>query len=69
MRRLTGTHVYSYVKCPRLAALDLHTERRERRAPHPWEEFAARRGRDFETVSVAGLDAVAPRYPERDFEA
>jgi uncharacterized protein len=69
MRRLTGTHVYSYVKCPRLAALDLHTPRSERRAPHAWEEFAARRGRDFETVYVAGLDAVAPAYPERDFDA
>ncbi len=69
MRRLTGTHVYSYVKCPRLAALDLHVPRSERRDPHPWEEFAARRGRDFEAVYVAGLDAVAPAYPERDFEA
>ena len=27
MRRLTGTHVYSYVKCSRLAALDLHLPR------------------------------------------
>jgi len=69
MRRLTGTHVYSYVKCPRLAALDLHLARSERRPPHAWEEFAARRGRDFETVFVAGLEAVAPAYPERDFEA
>jgi predicted RecB family nuclease len=68
MRRLTGTHVYSYVKCPRLAALDLHVSRSERREPHPWEEFAARRGRDFEAVFVAGLAAVAPTYPERDFE-
>ena len=23
MRRITGTHLYSYAKCPRLAALDL----------------------------------------------
>jgi predicted RecB family nuclease len=69
MRRITGTHVYSYVKCPHLASLDLHLPRSERRPPHPWEEFAAKRGRDFEDVYVAGLDAVAPSYPERDFDA
>lgn len=69
MRRITGTHVYSYVKCPRLAALDLHLSRADRRASHPWEEFAAQRGRDFETQYVKGLDVVAPAYPERDFEA
>lgn len=69
MRRLTGTHVYSYVKCPRLAALDLHLERAERRQPTAWEEFAAKRGRDFETQFVAGLGVVAPAYPERDFDA
>lgn len=69
MRRITGTHVYSFVKCPHLAALDLHLPRSERRPAHRWEEFAARRGRDFEDVYVAGLDAVAPSYPERDFEA
>ncbi|MEC9046507.1 MAG: TM0106 family RecB-like putative nuclease [Planctomycetota bacterium] len=68
MRRITGTHVYSYVKCPHLAALDLSLPRSERRGAHPWEEFAAKRGRDFEDVYVAGLDAVAPSYPERDFE-
>ncbi|MGC6488645.1 MAG: TM0106 family RecB-like putative nuclease [Planctomycetota bacterium] len=69
MRRITGTHVYSYVKCPHLAALDLRLPRSARRPAHPWEEFAARRGRDFEDVYVAGLDAVAPTYPERDFDA
>jgi uncharacterized protein len=69
MRRITGTHVYSFVKCPHLAALDLHVPRSERRPSHPWEEFAARRGREFEDVYVAGLDAVAPSYPERDFDA
>lgn len=69
MRRITGTHVYSYVKCPHLAALDLRLPRSERRPSHPWEEFAAKRGRDFEDVYVAGLDAVAPSYPERDFDA
>src|SRR5687767_6845722 len=69
MRRLTGTHVYSYVKCPRLAALDLHLSRAERRPPSPWEEFAAQRGRDFETQFVGGLEVVLPSYPERDFDA
>ena len=69
MRRITGTHVYSYVKCPHLAALDLRLPRSERRPSRPWEEFAAARGRAFEDVYVAGLDAVAPAYPERDFEA
>lgn len=69
MRRITGTHVYSYVKCPHLAALDLHLARSERRAPTEWEEFAAKRGRDFEAVYVQRLPIEVPRYPERDFEA
>ncbi|MGE3173856.1 MAG: TM0106 family RecB-like putative nuclease [Planctomycetota bacterium] len=69
MRRITGTHLYSFAKCPRLAALDLTRERAERRPPTPWEEFAARRGRDFEDVYVKGLDAVRPQHPERDFDA
>ena len=39
MRRITGTHVYSYVKCPHLAALDLQLSRSERRpAQHRVEE-------------------------------
>lgn len=69
MRRITGTHVYSYVKCPRLAALDLHLSRSERRPPTEWEEFAAQRGRDFEAHYVQRLPIVAPVYPERDFAA
>lgn len=69
MRRITGTHVYSYVKCPQLAALDLHLSRAERRPPTAWEEFAAQRGRDFEASYVQKLGVVAPRYPERDFAA
>ncbi|MFK7742994.1 MAG: TM0106 family RecB-like putative nuclease [Planctomycetota bacterium] len=68
-RRITGTHVYSYVKCRHLASLDLHLSRAERRPAHAWEEFAAKRGRDFEDEYVATLDAVQPEYPERDFEA
>lgn len=69
MRRLTGTHVYSYVKCPHLAALDLRLSRAERRPATEWEEFAARRGRDFETRYVQPLGVVAPVHPERDFAA
>jgi predicted RecB family nuclease len=69
MRRITGTHVYSYVKCRRLAALDLHLPRSERREPTVWEEFAARRGRDFEARYVADLPIVSPQFPERDFDA
>ncbi|MFY9344254.1 MAG: TM0106 family RecB-like putative nuclease [Planctomycetota bacterium] len=69
MRPITGTHVYSYVKCPRLAALDLHLPRSERRPATEWEEFAAQRGRDFEAQFVKSLPVVAPQYPERDFEA
>jgi hypothetical protein len=63
VRRITGTHVYGFVKCPALAARDLHLERDERRPPHPWEEFAARRGRDFEAELVAGMTVVQPVYP------
>lgn len=69
MRRITGTHVYSYVKCRHLAALDLHLPRSERRPPTEWEEFAARRGRDFEATYVQRLPVVSPAYPERDFDA
>ena len=68
-RRITGTHVYSYVKCPHLAALDLCLDRSARRPDQPWEEFAKRRGRDFEAQLVAGLGVQAPDYPERDFAA
>ena len=70
MKRSTGTHVYSFAKCQRLAALDLTQPRSERREPMPWEAFAAKRGRDFEDDYVADLEGVvAPEYPERDFEA
>jgi predicted RecB family nuclease len=69
LKRITGTHVYSFVKCPRLAALDLTVDRALRRPPTEWEEFAARRGREFEARYVAGLGAVAPVYAEADFAA
>jgi predicted RecB family nuclease len=69
LKRLTGTHVYSYLECPRRVALDLHQDRSERRQAHPWEEFAAARGRQFEREFIAGLSVDEPRYPERDFAA
>lgn len=69
MRRITGTHVYSYVKCQHLASLDLYLSRKDRRPATAWEEFAAKRGRDFEDDYVAELPVVQPEYPERDFEA
>lgn len=68
MRRITGTHVYSYAKCPRLAALDLSLDRSERRAPHAWEEFSMQRGRDFEDRYVEQLGVVQPKYAPRDWE-
>ena len=69
MKRSTGTHVYSFAKCQHLAALDASLPRRQRRQPMPWEEFAARRGREFEADYVGGLEVVSPQYPERDFDA
>ena len=69
MRRITGTHVYSYVKCRHLASLDLYLSRKDRREATPWEEFAAKRGRDFEDDYVAELPVVQPEYRERDFDA
>jgi predicted RecB family nuclease len=47
----------------------LHLSRSERRAAHEWEEFAAQRGRDFETQFVKSLPVVQPSHPERDFDA
>jgi len=57
------------VKCRHLASLDLYLSRADRREAMPWEEFAAKRGRDFEDEYVAGLSVVQPEYPERDFVA
>lgn len=68
-RRITGSHVYAYLKCARQAALDLTQPRSERRPPHPWEEFSLGRGRTFEAEYVAGLEPAVPAYPERDFTA
>ena len=68
-RRITGSHVYAHLKCPRMAALDLTRPRDERRAPTPWEEFSLQRGRDFEAAYVRDLEGlVEPQYPPREFE-
>jgi len=68
-RRITGSHVYAHLKCPRMAALDLVRPRDERRAPTPWEEFSLQRGRDFEAYHVRDLEGlVEPQYPTREFE-
>jgi hypothetical protein len=69
LRRITGSHVYAYLKCARQAALDLALPRSERRPPHPWEEFSLQRGRTFEAEYVARLSPAVPVYPERDFAA
>ena len=64
MKRSTGTHVYSFAKCQRLAALDLTLSRSERRDPTPWEAFAAKRGRDFEDDYVADLEEMSQFYQD-----
>ncbi len=67
--RITGTHVYTYPKCARAAALELHLSRDERRPLRAEEEFARARGRDFEAELVAELDVVEPEFPRGDFAA
>ncbi len=67
--RVTGTHVYSYSKCPHAVTLDFHEDRARRRPPTEIEEFVLRRGRELEEVLTADLGYTEPRYPDRDFEA
>jgi hypothetical protein len=67
--RLTGTHVYTWLKCPRAVALDLHGDRAQRRARTDAEELLLQRGRDHETRIVGPLGYPQPEYPERDFAA
>lgn len=69
MRRITGTHVYTYPKCARAVALDFHGDRDDRRPVTEVEEFVLKRGRDLEDRLCADLDYAEPQYPERDFEA
>ena len=69
MPHLTGTHVYSFVKCPRLVALELHGDKTKKRARTAAEELMLRRGREHEDQIVAPLGFATPSYPERDFAA
>ncbi len=69
MKRITGTHVYTHLKCPRAVALDLHEDRSQRRDYREDEEFVLARGRDHEAVIVAELGWAEPEYPAREFAA
>lgn len=69
MAHLTGTHVYSFLKCPRQVALDLHGDKTKKRARTPAEELMLRRGREHEDRIVADLGYATPHYAERDFAA
>jgi len=68
VRRITGTHLYTYPKCPRAVDLDFHGDRERRRAPTELEEFVLQRGRDLEDRLTVDLGYVEPEYPERDFD-
>lgn len=69
MKRVTGTHVYTYLKCARAVGLDFHGDPSARRPPTEVEEFALQRGRDLEARLTADLGYETPVYPERDFAA
>ena len=66
-RPITGTHVYTMMKCPRAVALDLHEDRSRRRRLRDDEEFVLRRGREHEARVVAGLGWPEPEYDRGDF--
>ena len=69
MKRITGTHVYTYPRCPRNVALDLYGDRNLKRPSTPWEELVLARGREFEADYVAGLTGyVEPTYPRGQHE-
>ena len=61
-KRITGTHVYTMLRCPRAVALDLFEDRDRRRPLTEAEEFVRQRGRDWEARLVAELE-----YPEPEF--
>ena len=69
MARLTGTHIYTFAKCPRAVALDLHGDPAQRRELTAHEAQLLARGREHEARVVAGLGYRQPEYPERDFVA
>ncbi len=68
-KRITGTHVYTMLRCPRAVALDLHEDKGRRRALTEAEEFVRQRGRELEARLVKELDYREPDYPKGDFAA
>jgi len=68
-KRITGTHVYTMLRCPRAVALDLHEDKSRRRQLTEAEEFVRQRGRDLEARLVGELGYPEPDYPQRDFAA
>lgn len=68
-KRITGTHVYTMLRCPRAVALDLHEDKSKRRPLTEAEEFSRQRGRELEARLVRELGYPEPEYPERDFAA
>ena len=56
-KRITGTHVYTMLRCPRAVALDLHEDKSKRRPLTEAEEFVRQRGRQWEGV----LPCAVPR--------
>ena len=68
-KRITGTHVYTMLRCPRAVALDLHEDKSKRRPLTEAEEFVRQRGRELEARLVGELGYPEPDYPQRDFAA
>lgn len=69
MKRTTGTHVYTLLKCRRAVALDLVGDRDLKRRLRDEEEFVLKRGRDLEARIVAELGWAEPEFEARDWEA
>jgi predicted RecB family nuclease len=69
VKRVSATHVYTFLSCPRAVELDLHGDRARRRPLTDAEEFALRRGRELEARIVAPLGYAQPAHAPGDFEA
>ena len=67
--RITGTHIYTMLRCSHAVALDLHEDRSSRRALTEVEEFVRRRGMDWESRFTADLGYSEPEFPRGDFAA
>lgn len=67
MKRIHGTHVYTFLACPRAVALDLHGDPAWRRPATPGEELALARGRAHEEAIVTPLGWPAPEHAVGDF--